>query len=282
MTTVPADQPLSRRERRLLEQQGSTFESALAKTGIDDSAGLEPDFSSPGDTGTDAPAVTPEVPPRAESLRPRREQRVAEVPLSRRERRAMEQAGSLEPQFSETQQLSTAPISTPPPPEAPLPPVFAAPSSASTGAWAASAALGSVSPSRVVGDIATATSSLIIPTTPTIDIAGPLGDTGEVVVTGQIRLPSGMSERGTNPHTRSEDRDDDEVMDEYVTGAIPASAKPMRASQAVSGKGDDSDIVLVRRARWGTAAVVAALGAGVLGLAAVALLVLALMTDVVG
>jgi hypothetical protein len=71
-------------------------------------------------------------------------------------------------------------------------------------------------------------------------------------------------------------------MDAYVTGAIPASAKPMRASQAVSGKGDDSDIVLVRRARWGTAAVVTSLGAAVLGLAAVALLILALMTDVLG
>jgi hypothetical protein len=77
-------------------------------------------------------------------------------------------------------------------------------------------------------------------------------------------------------------RDDDEVMDAYVTGAIPASAKPVRASQAVSGKGDDSDIVLVRRARWGTAAVVTSLGAAVLGLAAVALLILAVMTDVLG
>jgi hypothetical protein len=78
------------------------------------------------------------------------------------------------------------------------------------------------------------------------------------------------------------DRDDDEVMDAYVTGAIAANAKPMRASQAVSGKGDDSDIILVRRARWGTAAVVTSLGAAVLGLAAVALLVLAVMTDVLG
>jgi hypothetical protein len=138
-----------------------------------------------------------------------------------------------------------------------------------------------VTTSRVVGDIGMTTSSLIIPQTPTIDIAGPLGDTGEVVVTGQILLPSTMAERGSLP-LLADHRDDDEVMDAYVTGAIPASAKPVRASQAVSGKGDDSDIVLVRRARWGTAAVVTSLGAAVLGLAAVALLILAVMTDVLG
>jgi hypothetical protein len=136
-------------------------------------------------------------------------------------------------------------------------------------------------PSRMVGDLVTATSSLIMPHAPTVDIAGPLGDTGEIVVTGQIRLPSSLSERGSAPAVL-EINDHDEVMDAYVTGAIAPTAKPMRASQAVSGKGDDTDILLVRRARWGTATVVTALSAGVLGLAALGLFVLALLTDVVG
>jgi hypothetical protein len=114
-----------------------------------------------------------------------------------------------------------------------------------------------------------------------IDMTSPLSDTGEVVVTGQIRLPSSLAERGGAP-ALVEDREQDEVMDAYVTGAIAPTAKPMRASQAVSGKGDDTDIVLVRRARWGTASVVTGLIAGVLGLAALGLLVLALLTDVVG
>jgi hypothetical protein len=123
---------------------------------------------------------------------------------------------------------------------------------------------------------------LILPHTPTIDIAGPLGSTGEiVVVTGQIRLPSSLAERGGAP-ALVEDRDQDEVMDSYVTGAIPASAKPMRASQAVSTKGDDTDIVLVRRARFGVATVVTGLSAAVLGLAALGLLVLAMLSEVVG
>jgi hypothetical protein len=129
--------------------------------------------------------------------------------------------------------------------------------------------------------VSPATSSLILPHTPTIDIAGPLGSTGEIVVTGQIRLPSSLAERGGAP-ALVEDRDQDEVMDAYVTGDIALSAKPMRASQAVSTKGDDTDIVLVRRARFGTATVVTGLSAAVLGLAALGLLVLAMLNNVVG
>lgn len=248
MTQIPPTQPLSRRERRLMEQGESSV------------AAITPATSEP--IQPSAPVV--ESPP----------------PLSRRERRLLEQGDAPSAPVAPTEAFAAAP---PEPVQAPvvLPPVFAAPAPPHTGATPVSGGMPVVSTSRVVGDIAMTTSSLIIPQTPTIDIAGPLGDTGEVVVTGQILLPSTMAERGSLP-LLTDRRDDDEVMDAYVTGAIPASAKPVRASQAVSGKGDDSDIVLVRRARWGTAAVVTSLGAAVLGLAAVALLILAVMTDVLG
>lgn len=123
-----------------------------------------------------------------------------------------------------------------------------------------------------------ATSSLILPTTPTVDVSGPIGDTGEVIVTGQITLPHRLAETGTIP-TRREDRDDDEHFDAYVTGELAAMSQPIRASKAVSGQGDDKDILLVRRVRWGAAAILTATGAAVLGLGAVALLVIALLTD---
>lgn len=247
MTQIPPTQPLTRRERRLMEQ---------------------------GESGVSAVPTAPSEPilPSAPVEPP--------APISRRERRLMEQGEA------PVAPVVPAEVVVPTPPqavEAPavLPPVFASPAPPNTGATPVSGGVPVISASRVVGDFSTATSSLIIPETPTINFAGPLGDTGEIVVTGQIRLPSMMSERGTLP-VLADQRDDDDVMDAYVTGAIPASAKPVRASQAVSGKGDDSDIVLVRRARWGTAAVVTSLGAAVLGLAAVALLILALMTDVLG
>ena len=246
MTQIPPTQPLTRRERRLIEQ-GEIGVSATTTAS-------EPMLPS-------VPVVTP-------------------APLSRRERRLMEQGEALSAPVAPTEMLApVAPEAVPAP--AVLPPVFASPAAPHTGATPVSGGMPVISTSRVVGDIGMTTSSLIIPQTPTIDIAGPLGDTGEVVVTGQILLPSTMAERGSLP-LLTDHRDDDEVMDAYVTGAIPASAKPVRASQAVSGKGDDSDIVLVRRARWGTAAVVTSLGAAVLGLAAVALLILAVMTDVLG
>ena len=247
MTQIPPAQPLTRRERRLMEQGESAISAATT-------APSEPILPS-------APAAPP-------------------APTSRRERRLMEMGEELAAPSAPPEAVMPA---IPAPAEAPpvLPPVFASPAPPTTGSTFVSTTVSTVSPSRVVGDFATATSSLIIPETPTIDFAGPLGDTGEIVVTGQIRLPSTISERGTLP-VLVDPRDDDDVMDAYVTGAIPASAKPVRASQAVSGKGDDSDIVLVRRARWGTAAVVTSLGAAVLGLAAVALLILAVMTDVLG
>ena len=112
-------------------------------------------------------------------------------------------------------------------------------------------------------------------------MTSPLSSTGEVVITGQITLPTRFAEQGSAP-LLERTADNDEVLDAYVTGELAAMAKPVRASQAVSGKGDDTDIILVRRARWGTAAIVTVIVAGVLALAAVGLLVLAMTTDVLG
>jgi hypothetical protein len=73
--------------------------------------------------------------------------------------------------------------------------------------------------------------------------------------------------------------DDDERFDAYVTGELAAMSQPIRAVKAVSGQGDEGDILLVRRVRWGTAAILTATGAAVLGIGAVVLLVVALLTD---
>lgn len=271
MTNQPTGQPMSRRERRALE--GPAFQPAGA---VPVQPGLPQTLVEPLIAPVSPPAPVPEAPV-----------------LSRRERRQLEQAGAPAGAGYDLGQASPvtptgalAVLGSPLTPAPPLPPVFAtlasgAPATQTTTTPSFGDAVPAVTPSRTVGQMATTTSSLIIPETPTIDIAGPLGHTGEVVVTGQIRLPQSLAEVGSLPALVT-DRDDDEVMDSYTTGAIAASAKPLRASQAVSGKGDDSDIVMVRRARWGTAAVVTSLGAAVLGFAAVALLILAVMTDVLG
>ena len=161
------------------------------------------------------------------------------------------------------------------PASAALPPVFSQPTTAESPLDALSVA---VSPSRSVGTAPVTTSSLILPVSPNVDMAGPLGTTGEIIVTGQIRLPGQLAEIGSYPITNPEDAEDSS--DPYVTGDMAAVSQPMRALQAVSSKGDDTDILLVKRTRWGTGAVVTALGASLLGLASVALVVLVFMTDV--
>lgn len=278
MTTLPPSQPMTRRERRLLEQSDQSGMSSLTET------------------PSAAPiAESPVVHPPA----------VPTPPLSRRERRLLEEQGGA-PEFQPAQALVTAvstdavkavttasqPVVVPPTvtPSEPLPPVFGTPVTSAEQPRVAtqphdivSDALSNVAaaPVRFVGDVPTTTSSLILPTTPTIDMTSPLSSTGEVVVTGQITLPSTLAEQGTTP-LLDRSPDNDEVMDAYVTGEIAAMSKPVRASQAVSTKGDDTDILLVRKARWGVAAISTVIVAAALGLAAAGLLVYALMTDVAG
>ena len=276
MTYIPPAQPMTRRERRQLEEQ-----SVLSQ-------GYVPEPSLEVPVVQTAPLVTPPAVPAA--------------PMTRRERKMLEETGAIPipPEYQqpaqssalqdtslvEVTQVASAP--TPPGSEEPLPPVFGPPQtnpltevsalSASQQSAPPVAPADTIFPSRVVGDVTMATSSLILPTTPMVDMSGPVGDTGEIIVTGQINLPNRVSETGTIPSMR-EDRDNEERFDAYVTGELAAMAHPIRAAKAVSGQGDDTDILLVRRVRWGTAAILTATGAAVLGVGAVALLVLALLTD---
>lgn len=264
---------MTRRERRQLEEQGVFPEAFIPVPSVE------------------VPVAQPEplvVPPAA--------------PMTRRERKMLEETGAIPipPGYQQPTQSSAlqdtslvevtraAGTPTPPGPEEPLPPVFGppqtnppsevSPAPAPQQSAPPVAPADTIFPSRVVGDVTMATSSLILPTTPMVDMSGPVGDTGEIIVTGQITLPNRVSETGTIPSMR-EDRDDEERFDAYVTGELAAMAQPIRAAKAVSGQGDDTDILLVRRVRWGTAAILTATGAGVLGVGAVALLVLALLTD---
>ena len=283
MTDTPSVQPMTRRERRQLEEQGLLPVVPPSPTGDAGSPTLAPEQNTPALQEPVAPVVS-QGPP---------------APMSRRERKMLEETGVI-PIPAEYQQPAEAPSlentslvevtqSVPsqekPAPSEPLPPVFGPPSTspaidvpAPPSPSTEVPVVAPTFPSRVVGDVTMATSSLILPTTPTIDMSGPIGDTGEVIVTGQITLPNRLAETGTIP-TMREDRDDDERFDAYVTGELAAMSHPIRASKAVSGQGDDTDILLVRRGRWGTAAILTATGAAVLGIGAVVLLVVALLTD---
>jgi len=280
VTDFPPAQPMTRRERRELEKRGLLPDVAA-------SVPVEQLAPEPHEPEPLPPAATPPV------------------PMTRRERRMLEETGviPIPPEFQQPAESSvleetslvevteSTPPEPMPAPAEPLPPVFGPPVTSTPSEQPSSVVENpepssegntppseSTSPSRVVGDVSMATSSLILPTTPTIDMSGPIGDTGEVIVTGKITLPHRLAETGSIP-AMVQDTDDDEHFDAYVTGKIAAMSQPIRASKAVSGQGDDTDILLVRRVRWGTAAILTATGAAVLGLGAVVLLVIALLTD---
>jgi hypothetical protein len=273
VTDMTPAQPLTRRERRQLEEQQGLLPGAPL------AAPAESQVS--GDTSATGQTLTPTQPA---------------TPMTRRERKMLEETGvipipaeyvrpveSLALQDTSLMEVTqSAPASPTPVPAEPLPPVFGLPTTSPSPEETAPAPApippSFTSPIRIVGEVTMATSSLILPTTPTVDMSGPVGDTGEVIVTGQITLPHRLAETGTIPAMR-EDRDDDERFDAYVTGELAAMSQPIRAVKAVSGQGDEGDILLVRRVRWGTAAILTATGAAVLGIGAVVLLVVALLTD---
>jgi len=290
VTNLPPAEPLSRRERRLIEQQSVEAQTVVPVAPL-------PPLVNPGlppEPVYSLPHTNPVMPVSAPAPAPPPVQ-APQRPLSRRELRQAERASQadyvappapvaaplysldptptgapLPPVFGSTPVTEPQPIAQPPAPQYSAPP-SAPPETYPTGEQVLT---------RTVGDALLATSSLILPSTPTVDLTSPLSSTGEVVATGQIFLPPRFAESGTAP-LLERGADQDEVMDTYVTGEMAAMSKPVRASQAVSGKGDDTDILLVRRARWGKAAVITALTAASLGLVAVGLLVLAMLTAVV-
>ena len=118
------------------------------------------------------------------------------------------------------------------------------------------------------------THALVLPTTPTVDIAGPIGDTGEVLVTGQITLPPVVVEKGLQGRLEEE-----ENFDQLIGAETAVLTAPVSATSAVSSKGDDREFQMVRKAPWGTAATALAASAVLLVLAAAGLVTVALLTD---
>jgi hypothetical protein len=165
------------------------------------------------------------------------------------------------------------------PAAAPLPPVFDIPvapprSGFSIAIQDLETNEAELASSREVGAGSPATHALILPTMPTIDISGPIGDTGEIIITGQIPLPRLVTETGVEGNF-----EEDERFDELIGGEITPMTSPVSARSAVSSKGNDSEFQMVRKAPWGTAATILGTSAVLLVLAAAGLLGVALLTD---
>jgi len=237
----------------------------------------------------------------APSRAPERPTPAAAQPLSRRERRLHEQpsTGGHGLTHSSPASLPTsAPLSAPV--VAPggeyqeaAPPVYA-PSAYAPTAYASSVYVPPVAQSYPatpapqappeptvsmgVGHV-TGPSSLILLHSPSVDLAGPLGNNGEIIVTGQIRISPHVVERGTAPFQYvSKDEDDSEIV--YSTVEDDTMVKPVPASHAVASKSNNAELALMRSTRWGTGAIVTVLSISVFAVAAVTLLALSLTTGV--
>jgi hypothetical protein len=234
----PTARPLTRRELR--EQlRGKAKDVPPAPVPV---VGLGPE--------DDTPAV----------IAPKPTPRVVEEEFSWQ--KPLEEPGEMEPPQLQVKVVAPAQPETP----APLPPVFGTiPSGRDTP----------TAPARSVSTAAPATNALILPVAPSIDVTGPLGDTGEVLVTGNIPLPRMVAETGV---TGVLDVDDDDDFMEADSGPYTA---PISASLAVSSRSLELDQPMIQKPRVGAVSLALAVSAAILGVTAVSLLALALLTDII-
>ena len=152
-------------------------------------------------------------------------------------------------------------------PPAPLPPVFQTPPAAGDALTA---------PAQEVGVGTDTAHALILPVAPSTDLTGPMGQSGEVIVTGNIDLPRYVSEKAlTAENDFAEDFSDFEAVE---TESFTA---PVRATDAVSTRTSQIDQPMIRTPRWGGASIALGASAALLGITAVGLLALALLTDII-
>ena len=150
---------------------------------------------------------------------------------------------------------------------APLPPVFQSPPALADAPTA---------PAQEVGVGTDTAHALILPVAPSTDLAGPVGQSGEVILTGNIDLPRYVSEKAlTSENDFGEDFSDFEV------GETESFTAPVRATDAVSTRTSQSDQPMIRAPRWGGASIALGASAALLGISAVGLLALALLTDMI-
>lgn len=287
----PDSPPLTRRERRERERQGATgalpvVTPEVAPVVRHETSGDEIDVVLPSrpvrrDTPPEAPTVV------ASPLSTR--------PLSRRERREMEKRGEQIPltgqgpivsevapstESSPARPTVPTPVAEDPPPATPsepetpdvsgtdagaLPPVFAPPTTPDTHTAA----------SRQVSVPSDQTNALILPVAPAMDLTGPIGDTGEVLVTGYVPLPKQLSEQAITGIVEVDDHSEFDVAD---TGMF---SSPIRASQAVTSRSLEIAQPMIKKPRWGAGSIAMAFSASILAAAAVGLLALALLTDLI-
>ena len=238
----PAERPLTRRELR--EQLRSPAKDAPPTPVVESPAPV---------TGDDVDDVleAPAIPPKPVS-------REAEEEFSWQAPLEVDDSADVEEVVEEHSAIVE--------PVRPLPPVFG---TAPTGRDTPTAS------SRTVSAATPATNALILPVAPSIDVTGPMGDTGEIIVTGNIPLPRLVAETGV---TGALDIDSDDDFIEADSGPYTA---PISASMAVSSRSLELAQPMIHKPRIGAVSLALGVSAAILGVTALSLLALALLTDII-
>ena len=90
-----------------------------------------------------------------------------------------------------------------------------------------------ISRSVGAGNTAITTSALVLPSVPDDAFGGPLGDNGEILLTGSISLPESLSSLGAHP-SQLDESDLDHLLDPGDLQVANTDSTPVRAIRAVS------------------------------------------------
>jgi hypothetical protein len=155
----------------------------------------------------------------------------------------------------------------------PLAPVFQAPAARSTTDTAPSSFddLLSLRNTAAANSIST-TSALVLPTVPgSNDVGTALDETGEVIITGSIDLPSSFGSQGA-PATGLESNDLDAILERSETESPASDVAPVSAARAISTNTSSTSIMAPPKRARANAPLVLAITAGVLAVGVVSLL----------
>ncbi len=281
MVVPPVDSPpaatraLTRRERREMERRGEPVpETGMIPVAADVSVTARPESagettapgSGRGEQIFDPQPVAEEVFGDKPVIRSESSVRQAETPAVSPENTppVVTSAEVSRPLPAELSEPATDSPQTAEPEPAALPPVFAPTPSPEVH----------TASSREVSVASDQTNALILPVAPAMDLTGPIGDTGEVLVTGNIPLPKQVSEQAITGIVEVDS-------DEYDVTDTGTFSSPIRATHAVSSRSLELAQPMIRKPRWGATSIVLAFSSAVLAVAAVGLLTLALMTDLI-
>lgn len=161
----------------------------------------------------------------------------------------------------------------------------ATPAEAVVGHWSTQAEIDdaeqlnetTISRSVGAGNTAITTSALVLPSVPDDAFGGPLGDNGEILLTGSISLPESLSSLGAHP-SQLDQSDLDHLLDPGDLQVANTDSTPVRAIRAVSTHTASGGIISPTKPKGTRGFTILIIAASVMAVVVVGLLVAGLVS----